>query len=335
MFTPHLGRLVLESMSMEPHSSPPTEAHANPSRKAWGAITASRHLTLPRVLLALAGGALLGALVGALAAVAAGPSPGALVLGAGIGASAGAVVAAAACSVLAALVRTWARPLLAAQPLRAEPPPAAMEPSSAMGDTQPMMLPAAVPASFDHPSDIRDALTGAYTQRYFIAAADREWSRIRRHGEDAALLMIDADHLRRTNETHGQACGDAVLVQLTRLVIATLRQYDLMARFNAGVLVVYLPQTDPIGAIDVAERIRERIANFRMSWPSGAVAVTVSVGVASIGADHAELDQVIGDAGAALRAAKQAGRNCVRAAPVPPKRSPATMGGDRRLPGTP
>ena len=52
-------------------------------------------------------------------------------------------------------------------------------------------------------------------------------------------------------------------------------------------------------------------------------------------ANHAELDQVIGDAGAALRAAKQAGRNCVRAAPVPPKRSPATMGGDRRVPGSP
>jgi diguanylate cyclase len=175
----------------------------------------------------------------------------------------------------------------------------------------------------DAPTDIRDSLTGAFTQRYFIAAADREWSRIRRHGEDAALLMIDADRLGAINQDHGRSCGDAVLVHLTRLVNATLRQYDLMARFNAGVLVVYLPQTDPIGAIDVAERIRERVANFRMNWPTGPVTVTVSVGVASIGADHAALDTVIGDAGAALREAKLAGRNCVRAAPVPPKRSPA------------
>lgn len=317
---------------METHSSPPTEASASPRRNAWSAIAASRRLTPALVVLALTGGAALGALAGMLAAALV-PAIGALVLGASVGAVAGAVVAAAAGGVLAALLSAEPEPPQATQPVSSDSPPAASEPASFMADTQPMLLPAAVPASFDHPSDIRDALTGAYTQRYFIAAADREWSRIRRHGEDAALLMIDADHLRRTNETHGQACGDAVLVQLTRLVIATLRQYDLMARFNAGVLVVYLPQTDPIGAIDVAERIRERIASFRMSWPTGAVAVTVSVGVASIGADHAELDQVIGDAGAALRAAKQAGRNCVRAAPVPPKRSPATMGGDRRLPG--
>jgi diguanylate cyclase (GGDEF)-like protein len=148
--------------------------------------------------------------------------------------------------------------------------------------------------------------------------------------------MIDADQLRVINETHGQACGDAVLVHLTRLVNATLRQYDLMARFNAGVLVVYLPHTDPIGAIDVAERIRERIANFRMAWPTGSVAVTVSVGVASIGADHSALDTVISDAGAALRKAKAAGRNCVRAAPVPPKRNPANgvSQGDRRIRGS-
>lgn len=182
------------------------------------------------------------------------------------------------------------------------------------------------------PQAIRDALTGAYSQRYFIAAADREWSRIRRHGEDAALLMIDVDHLRSVNEQHGPDCGDAILVQVTRLVGATLRQYDLLARFNAGVLVVYLPHTDPMGAIDVAERTRDRVAHFRMTWPTGPVGVTISVGVAAIGADHSALDSVIGDAGAALRAAKAAGRNCVRAGPVPPKRQPAdgTRLGDHR-----
>ena len=176
------------------------------------------------------------------------------------------------------------------------------------------------PIPAEDPGAIRDPLTGAFSQRYFIAAADREWSRIRRHGEDAALLMIDADQLQVVNDAHGMDCGDAVLVQLTRIVTATLRQYDLMARFNAGVLVVYLPHTDPLGAIDVAERIRDRVASHRMNWPSGAVSVTVSIGVAAIGNDHGALDAVIGDAGAALRQAKAAGRNCVRAAPVPAKR---------------
>lgn len=171
------------------------------------------------------------------------------------------------------------------------------------------------------PAATRDALTGAFTQRHFVAATDREWARIRRLGEDAALLMIDADHFRALNERFGRECGDAVLIEITRLVSATLRQYDLMARFGGGVLVVYLPHTDPIGALDVAERIRERVANLRVGWGEQAVGATVSVGVASIGPDHTGLDTVIADAGAALREAKAAGRNCVRAAPIQPKRN--------------
>jgi diguanylate cyclase len=170
----------------------------------------------------------------------------------------------------------------------------------------------------------RDALTGAFTQRHFVAATDREWARIRRHGEDAALLMVDVDHFRAVNDKHGPACGDAALVEITRIASATLRQYDLLARFGGGVLVVYLPHTDPIGALDVAERIRERVAGYRLTWEAQSVGVTVSIGVAAVGADHQALDGVIADAGTALREAKAAGRNCVRAAPVQPKRAEST-----------
>jgi len=176
----------------------------------------------------------------------------------------------------------------------------------------------------DAQAGARDALTGAYTQQHFVAAADREWSRIRRHGEDAALLMIDIDHLTALNTRLGLACGDALLVEVTRQVSATLRQYDLLARFNGGVLVVYLPHTDPLGALDVAERIRERVSQTRLSWNNDLVKATVSVGVAAIGASHSALDEVIADAGVALRDAKTAGRNCVRAAPIPPRRQAGT-----------
>jgi len=170
----------------------------------------------------------------------------------------------------------------------------------------------------------RDALTGAFTQRHFVAATDREWARIRRHGEDAALLMVDVDHFRAVNDKHGPACGDAALVEITRIASATLRQYDLLARFGGGVLVVYLPHTDPIGALDVAERIRERVSAYRLTWEGQSVGVTVSIGVAAVGADHQALDGVIADAGTALREAKAAGRNCVRAAPVQPRRVEST-----------
>ena len=175
----------------------------------------------------------------------------------------------------------------------------------------------------DAQAPARDALTGAYTQQHFVAAADREWSRIRRHGEDAALLMIDVDHFQRLNDERGAACGDAMLVEITRLASTTLRPYDLLARFSGGVLVVYLPHTDPLGALDVAERIRERVAGLALLWQGARVKATVSVGLAGIGAGHAGLDAVIADAGMALREAKSAGRNCVRSAPIPPKRDPA------------
>ena len=174
-------------------------------------------------------------------------------------------------------------------------------------------------ASPDAQAPARDSLTGAYTQLHFVAAADREWSRIRRHGEDATLLMVDVDHFKRLNDEHGMPCGDAMLVEITRQSSATLRQYDLLARFGGGVLVVYLPHTDLLGALDVAERIRERVVALRLTWQGKKVKATVSVGVAGIGPAHAALDAVIADAGAALREAKAAGRNCVRAAPIPPK----------------
>ncbi len=273
-------------------------------RRQWQAQPAVQRWLLGLVLLALVG-ATLGLGIAAVA------DASMWQFGAGVGALSAALIGAAAAR-------------LSSPP---EAPPGLQDSvaESAFGAITPVPPPLEADA-------IRDALTGAYTQRYFIAAADREWSRIRRHGEDAALLMIDADQLRAINDAHGMACGDALLVQLTRLVSATLRQYDLMARFNAGVLVVYLPQTDPMGAVDVAERVRERIANLRMAWPTGQISVTVSIGVAAIGADHTALDSVIGDAGTALRAAKTAGRNCVRAAPVPPKRQPAfgSPQGDRR-----
>lgn len=191
----------------------------------------------------------------------------------------------------------------------------------AAADVAPVPLSLAATGAVDAQAPARDALTGAYTQHHFVAAADREWSRLRRHGEDAALLMVDVDHFKRLNDEHGTTAGDAMLVEITRLASSTLRPYDLLSRFGGGVLVVYLPHTDPLGALDVAERIRERVAGLRLAWQGKSVKATISVGVAGIGSSHAGLDAVIGDAGAALREAKGAGRNCVRAAPIPPRQS--------------
>lgn len=168
----------------------------------------------------------------------------------------------------------------------------------------------------------QDDLTGAHNRRHFLQVAEREWARCRRYSEDGALLLIDADQFKSLKGSHGAACCDALLRDLTRLVTQSLRQPDLLARYGAEALIVYLPNTDPMGALDVAERIRERIAGHTLRWQNGGVSSTVSVGVASVGATHLTLDALVQDGLGALQAAKDAGRNCVRAAPIQPRATP-------------
>ena len=94
---------------------------------------------------------------------------------------------------------------------------------------------------------IQDDLTGVHNRRYFLAAAEREWSRCRRYDTDAALLLIDADHFKSINDTHGHACGDALLRDMARATAQSLRQPDVLARFGGEELIVFLPHTDPLG----------------------------------------------------------------------------------------
>lgn len=171
---------------------------------------------------------------------------------------------------------------------------------------------------------VDDELTGVSNRRQFLRLSEREWSRCRRYGDDGALLLIDADHLRRINDSMGQRCGDAILLEVTRRVNATLRQSDLLARFGGAELAVFLPHTDPLGALDAAERIRQQVASAPFRWENAHVVATVSVGVAHVHMGQASLDGLVQDAEAALQAAKDAGRNCVRSTPIQPRRSAVT-----------
>jgi len=186
----------------------------------------------------------------------------------------------------------------------------------------------------------KDELTGAFNRRHFLQVAEREWARCRRYAEDGALLLVDADRLKAVRSHHGGHCADALLREMARLVSQSLRQPDLLGRYGAETLAVYLPNTDPMGALDVAERIRERVAGHTLRWQNGGVSSTVSIGVASVGATHVTLDSLVQDALSALQSAKDAGRNCVRAAPIQPRAVPArppsaASGGPRaRRPGS-
>jgi diguanylate cyclase len=170
----------------------------------------------------------------------------------------------------------------------------------------------------------RDDLTGAHNRRHFLVLADREWSRCRRYGMGAALLMIDVDLFKRVNDRHGHLAGDLLLREIARASVQTLRQPDLLGRYGGEEFIVFLPHADPLGAIDAAERIRNHVAQLQLEWRGQAVRATVSVGVAALDASHDSLASLIQDADQALSAAKDAGRNCVRTAPPPARERGST-----------
>ncbi|EHR70353.1 diguanylate cyclase (GGDEF) domain-containing protein [Burkholderiales bacterium JOSHI_001] len=163
--------------------------------------------------------------------------------------------------------------------------------------------------------------SGVPARSHFQRAAEREFARCRRYGEDAAVLLIAADHFRAIGLQHGSAAAESVLTAVALKARSGLRQPDLVARYGMEELVVFLPHTDPLGALDVAERIREAAATTRLRRQGHEMMSTVSIGVASMGAGHDALDVLTHDADIALLEAKQAGRNCVRAAPIQPRAS--------------
>ena len=172
---------------------------------------------------------------------------------------------------------------------------------------------------------------GIFSRAQFLELADREWSRARRYGSGAAVLLVDIDRYSRLCDTHGRDAGDAALDELTAQITPTLRGADALARFSSSQLAVFLAHADTTGALDVAERIRERAELLDLKaagLPS--LRVTVSVGSASLRPAHLNLQALIMDAEDAVLAARQAGGNCVRAAPVDPVR-PNGLGG----PGAP
>jgi diguanylate cyclase (GGDEF)-like protein len=154
----------------------------------------------------------------------------------------------------------------------------------------------------------------------FLELAAREWARSRRYGTGAALLLVDVDRFARMVESRGGAATDAVLAEMLRATSPTLRGADLVTRFSDAQMAVFLSQADATGALDVAERIRERTEQmevpFHQETSPRRLRVTVSVGVSQLRPAHLNLQALIDDAQDAVLAARQAGGNCVRAAPV-------------------
>jgi diguanylate cyclase len=125
----------------------------------------------------------------------------------------------------------------------------------------------------------RDALTGLANRRSFEAALSREIDRVARSGEPALLLLLDIDHFKRVNDTHGHSVGDVVIQAVAEALRESVRPMDLPARVGGEEFAIILPNCPPAFGETVAERMRQRIENKAIAiGPSQTLGVTVSVG---------------------------------------------------------
>jgi two-component system, cell cycle response regulator len=158
---------------------------------------------------------------------------------------------------------------------------------------------------------LHDGLTRAYTKRYFLDRLPTEIAYARRHATPLSLLMMDVDHFKMVNDTHGHPAGDYVLVVLSQLIATALRTEDIFARYGGEEFLVLCRGVPLDNAALLAERLRARIETASFDYQEKHIPVTVSVGVASYFDQPDAGTRLIADADAALYQAKRAGRNRV------------------------
>jgi diguanylate cyclase (GGDEF)-like protein len=160
-----------------------------------------------------------------------------------------------------------------------------------------------------------DGLTRLFIRRHFEQRLGEELRRAERYGLTLSLLLMDIDHFKRFNDTYGHQVGDEVLRLVARTVKASIRDLDVPGRFGGEELLVLMPETDGIGALAMAERVRAAIEAAGLPGPTGEpLRVTVSVGVATWPGDARDADGLVEAADKALYRAKAEGRNRTRAA---------------------
>ena len=156
-----------------------------------------------------------------------------------------------------------------------------------------------------------DHLTGLSNRRAFFEGGELELARCLRNPRALSLVLIDADHFSRINDTHGHTAGDAVLRHLAAGLSATFRSTDLVARIGGEEFVALLPGADAEQAAGVAERLCRSVAAQVVEVDGVPIRYTVSAGVATFDAGVDGLDELVRRAERALYVAKHRGRNAV------------------------
>jgi diguanylate cyclase (GGDEF)-like protein len=163
-----------------------------------------------------------------------------------------------------------------------------------------------------------DPLTGLFNRLHFgeqlqrmLSEADRD-----KHGQPLSLVVVDIDHFKRVNDSWGHEAGDAVLKHVARILQEGVRTVDVCVRYGGEEIAILMGQTTSEVAVEVAERLRQKIAETPLRHGGASIAVTASFGVAAYPETVKVRDQLFPAADKALYIAKHEGRNCVKAKPA-------------------
>jgi diguanylate cyclase (GGDEF)-like protein len=159
-------------------------------------------------------------------------------------------------------------------------------------------------------SAVRDGLTDAYNKRYLAERMEQEFANASRHKTPLSIVVMDLDHFKSINDTHGHACGDYVLKTIARAISKTMRKEEVFARYGGEEFVVLLRETDLSKAGIFGLRVLKLVADTPLEWEGKRFRVTVSMGVAST--SHGSFDSVAAlfeRADQLMYQAKRGGRN--------------------------
>ncbi|MGS2717305.1 diguanylate cyclase [Eionea flava] len=154
-----------------------------------------------------------------------------------------------------------------------------------------------------------DPLTGLLNRRRFFERAEEEKSRLKRNGNQAAILIVDIDFFKSVNDEYGHAAGDAVLTVISKILKNSVRQHDLVSRFGGEEFAILLSNVDIERAVMLAERMRKNIAEQKVIYKGDVIKSTASFGLAMLDSDDKDINMVVNDADKLMYEAKESGRN--------------------------
>lgn len=163
---------------------------------------------------------------------------------------------------------------------------------------------------FQHLSET-DELTGLLNKRAFDKLSHREQAKAQRYGHSFTILMVDADSLKVINDQYGHEAGDKLIQSIAETIRANLRETDILARYGGDEFVIFLPETAPEQAKEVADRIRDTVAGIKFVIHNKTMSVSVSIGMASYPEDSSSVDDILDRSDRALYVSKQSGRDRV------------------------